>query len=104
VSQEALFRNYLPTSYADAGIQRIPRPADENAKVVVLGKDRLAVRRTPKRGLRQVDFVFDEVRGENKTCLLSILKLYLKILMCRIYLAIWAMWSDKQLGISRRWL
>src|SRR5258708_8064085 len=37
----------------------------ENAKVVELGKERYPVRRTPKRGLRQVDFVFDgnEVRG-----------------------------------------
>ncbi|SRR5260370_11416720 len=31
----------------------------ENAKVVELGKERYHVRRTPKRGLRQVDFVFD---------------------------------------------
>jgi hypothetical protein len=37
----------------------------ENAKVVVLGTDRYPVRRTPKRNLRQVDFVFDgnEIRG-----------------------------------------
>jgi len=37
----------------------------ENAKVVVLGQERYPVRRTPKRGLRQVDFVFDgnEIRG-----------------------------------------
>jgi hypothetical protein len=37
----------------------------ENAKVIELGKERYAVRRTPKRGLRQVDFMFDgsEVRG-----------------------------------------
>jgi hypothetical protein len=37
----------------------------ENAKVVVLGAERYSVRRTPKRGLRQVDFVFDgnEIRG-----------------------------------------
>jgi hypothetical protein len=37
----------------------------ENAKVVVLGKERYTVRRTPKRGLRQVDFEFDgnEIRG-----------------------------------------
>jgi hypothetical protein len=31
----------------------------ENAEVVVLGNERYPVRRTPKRGLRQVDFVFD---------------------------------------------
>jgi hypothetical protein len=37
----------------------------ENAKIVVLGKTRYPVRRTPKRELRQVDFVFDgnEIRG-----------------------------------------
>jgi hypothetical protein len=37
----------------------------ENAKVVEIGKERYPVRRTPKRGLRQVDFVFDgnEIRG-----------------------------------------
>jgi hypothetical protein len=37
----------------------------ENAKTVELGKERFPVRRTPKRGLRQVDFVFDgnEIRG-----------------------------------------
>ena len=37
----------------------------ENAKVVKLGKESYPVRRTPKRGLRQVDFVFDgnEIRG-----------------------------------------
>ncbi len=31
----------------------------ENANFVELGKERYPVRRTPKRGLRQVDFVFD---------------------------------------------
>jgi hypothetical protein len=37
----------------------------ENAKFVVLKKERYPVRLTPKRGLRQVDFVFDgrEIRG-----------------------------------------
>jgi|SRR5690348_14077410 len=37
----------------------------ENAKVVELGSERYPVRRTPKKGLRQVDFVFDgeEIRG-----------------------------------------
>jgi hypothetical protein len=37
----------------------------ENAKTVELGTARYPVRRTPKRGLRQVDFVFDgnEIRG-----------------------------------------
>ena len=31
----------------------------ENAKIVEVGKERYPVRRTPKRGLRQGDFVFD---------------------------------------------
>ena len=37
----------------------------ENAEVVVLDTERYAVRRTQKRRLRQVDFVFDgnEIRG-----------------------------------------
>jgi hypothetical protein len=37
----------------------------ENAKTVVLGSERFPVRSTPKRGLRQVDFVFEgnEIRG-----------------------------------------
>jgi len=37
----------------------------ENAKVVELGKECYPVRRTPKRGLQQVDFVFDgnDIRG-----------------------------------------
>jgi hypothetical protein len=37
----------------------------ENAKTVVLGNDCYPVRRTPKRHLRQVDFVFEgnEIRG-----------------------------------------
>jgi NADPH-dependent ferric siderophore reductase len=37
----------------------------ENAKVVVLGSERYSVRSTPKRKLRQVDFVFNgnKIRG-----------------------------------------
>ena len=37
----------------------------ENAKVVQFGEERYTVRRTPKRALRQVDFVFNgkEIRG-----------------------------------------
>ena len=37
----------------------------ENAQVVELGEERYPVRRTPRRRLRQVDFVFDgeEIRG-----------------------------------------
>ena len=36
-----------------------------DAKAVVLGSERYPVRRTPKRGLRQVDFVFEgnKIRG-----------------------------------------
>ena len=37
----------------------------DNVKFVELGSERLPVRSTPKRGLRQVDFVFEgkEIRG-----------------------------------------
>jgi hypothetical protein len=37
----------------------------ENAKFVVLGRESFPVRRTPKKGLRQVDFVCEreEIRG-----------------------------------------
>jgi hypothetical protein len=37
----------------------------EDSKVVELGTERYSVRRTPKRGLRQGDFVLDgnEIRG-----------------------------------------
>ena len=37
----------------------------ENAKTVLLGSERYTVRSTPKRGLRQVDFVFEgkEISG-----------------------------------------
>jgi len=37
----------------------------ENAKAVKVGQEGYPVRRTPKRGLRQVDFTFDgqEIRG-----------------------------------------
>jgi hypothetical protein len=42
-----------------------PRITIRQKQVVELGKARYPVRRTPKRGLRQVDFVFDgnEIRG-----------------------------------------
>ena len=41
----------------------------DNAKTVELNGERFPVRRTPKRGLRQMDFIFDgnEIRGRNKT-------------------------------------
>jgi hypothetical protein len=37
----------------------------ENAKMIDLGTEHFPVRRTPKRGLRQVDFMFEghEIRG-----------------------------------------
>jgi hypothetical protein len=37
----------------------------ENARHIVLGTERYSVRQTPKRGLRQVDFMFEgnEIRG-----------------------------------------
>jgi hypothetical protein len=37
----------------------------ENAKAVMVGRESYPVRKTPKRGLRQVDFKFDgrEIRG-----------------------------------------
>jgi hypothetical protein len=37
----------------------------ENAKLILLGSERYPVRRTPKKGLKQVDFGFDgnEIRG-----------------------------------------
>ena len=40
----------------------------ENAKAVKVGGESYSVRRTPKRGLRQVDFVFDgnEIRGSEQ--------------------------------------
>jgi hypothetical protein len=47
----------------------------ENAKTVELGGERFPVRRTPKRGLRQVDFLFDCCRGDHRKgtgeCLIS---------------------------------
>ena len=49
-----------------SGLVEVSRQAlVEDAKVVELGKERFPVRKTPKRGLRQVDFVLDgsEIRG-----------------------------------------
>jgi hypothetical protein len=52
-------------SYEQALIDVWRQTLVENAKTVELGSERYAVRHTPKRGLRQVDFVFDgnEIRG-----------------------------------------
>jgi hypothetical protein len=54
-----------PSSLEESLIEIWRQALVENAKVVELGKERYPVRRTPKRGLRQVDFVFDgnEIRG-----------------------------------------
>ena len=55
----------MKVSFEEALIEVWRQALVENAKVVVLGAERYAVRRTPKRGLRQVDFVIDgnEIRG-----------------------------------------
>jgi hypothetical protein len=55
----------MELSLEEALIQVWRQVIVENAKVVELDTERYSVRRTPKRGLRQVDFVFDgnEIRG-----------------------------------------
>jgi hypothetical protein len=55
----------MKLSFEQALIEIWRQALVENAKVIVLGTKRYPVRRTPKRGLRQVDFVFDgnEIRG-----------------------------------------
>jgi hypothetical protein len=55
----------MKSSFEQALIEVWRQTLVENAKVVELDKERYAVRCTPKRGLRQVDFVFDgnEVQG-----------------------------------------
>jgi len=52
-------------SFEEALIEVWRQALVEHAKVVDLGKERYPVRLTPKRGLRQVDLVFDgnEIRG-----------------------------------------
>jgi hypothetical protein len=52
-------------SFEQAFIEVWRQALVENAKTVLLGSDRYPVRSTPKRGLRQVDFVFEgkEIRG-----------------------------------------
>ena len=52
-------------SFEQAVIEVWRQALVENAKTVLLGCERYAVRRTPKRGLRQVDFAFEgkEIRG-----------------------------------------
>jgi hypothetical protein len=53
------------SSFEQALIEVWRQALVENAKTVVLESELYAVRRTPKRGLRQVDFVFEgnEIRG-----------------------------------------
>ena len=49
----------MKSSFEETVIEVWRQALVENAKVVVLGTERYPVRRTPKRSLRQVDFVFD---------------------------------------------
>ena len=55
----------MKSSFEEALIEVWRQALVDNAKVAVLGTERYPVRRTPKRGLRQVDFVFDgnDIRG-----------------------------------------
>ena len=55
----------MKSSIEEALIEVWRQALVENTNVVELGTERYPVRRTPKRGLRQVDFEFDgnEIRG-----------------------------------------
>jgi hypothetical protein len=55
----------MKLSFEQALIEVWRQALVENAKTVPLGSDRYPVRSTTKRGLRQVDFVFEgkEIRG-----------------------------------------
>lgn len=55
----------MQLSFEQALIEVWRQALVEDAKAVTLGSEHFPVRRTPKRGLRQVDFVFDgdEIRG-----------------------------------------
>lgn len=55
----------MEQSFEQAVIEVWRQALVENSKTVLLRSERYAVRRTPKRGLRQVDFVLDgnEIRG-----------------------------------------
>ena len=55
----------MKLSFEQALIEVWRQALVENATTVELGSGRYPVRRTPKRGLRQVDFVFEgvEIRG-----------------------------------------
>jgi hypothetical protein len=58
-------RCVINSSFEETLIEVWRQALVENATVVELNGNRYPVRRTPKRGLRQVDFVFDgnEIRG-----------------------------------------
>jgi hypothetical protein len=49
----------MTSSFEETLIEVWGQTLVEDAKSVALGQERYPVRRTPKRGLRQVDFVFD---------------------------------------------
>ena len=49
----------MKVSFEQALVEVWRQALVENASVVELGEERYSVRRTPKRGLRQVDFTFD---------------------------------------------
>ena len=55
----------MKSSFEETLIEVWRQTLVENAKVVELGADRFPVKDTPKRGLRQVDFIFggNEIRG-----------------------------------------
>ena len=55
----------MKSSFEETLIEVWRQALVENTNVVELGTERYPVRRTPKRGLRQVDFEFDgnEIRG-----------------------------------------
>jgi hypothetical protein len=55
----------MKLSFEQALIEVWRQSLVENTKTVELGLERFPVRRTPKRGLRQVDFIFEdsEIRG-----------------------------------------
>jgi hypothetical protein len=55
----------MKSSFEETLIEVWRQALVDNAKAVELGAERYPVRRTPKRGLRQVDFLFDgnELRG-----------------------------------------
>lgn len=55
----------MKASFENALIEVWRQTLVENAATIELGDVRYPVRRTPKRGLREVDFVFDghEIRG-----------------------------------------